>query len=104
MNKRSERLVTLLDVYVDEFITMSYDIRHSHLEKLSRAMLHGIHAILPPPEVTGHNGFVPVSEKQMGDGDGIWDLYKKIRYLGLIQENPGLELGQNTIHHPNPTK
>ena len=57
---------------------MNNDIRHSHLEKLSRAMLHGIHTIFPPPKVTGHNGFGPVAEKQMGDGDGIWDFYKEI--------------------------
>ena len=49
-----------------------------HLEKLSRAMMHGIYAIFPPPEVTGHNGFDTTAEKKMGDGDGIWDFYKEI--------------------------
>ena len=78
VNKHSEGLVTLLEVYVDDFISMSNDIWHSHLEKLSRAMLHGIHNISPPPEVTGHNGFDPLAEKQMGDSDGIWDFYKEI--------------------------
>ena len=31
VNKHSEVLVTLLEVYVDNFIAMSNDIRHSHL-------------------------------------------------------------------------
>ena len=32
VNKHSEGLVTMLEVYVDDFIAMSNDIRHSHLE------------------------------------------------------------------------
>ena len=87
VNNHSEGLVTLLELYVDEFIAMSNDIRHSHLEKLSRVMLHGIHAIFPPPEVTGHNVFYPVAEEKMSDGDGIWYFYKEILgwYLEGIQ-------------------
>ena len=54
-NKHSEVLVTLMKVYVGDFIAMSNDIRHSHLEKLSWVMLHGIHTIFPPPKVTGRN-------------------------------------------------
>ena len=71
LNKHSEGLVTLLEVYVDEFISMCNDIWQSHLGKLSREMLHGIHAIFPPPQITGHNGFESVVDKKMGDGDGI---------------------------------
>ena len=41
-------------------------------------MLHVIHAIFPPPKVTGHNWFDPVAEKQMGGGDSVWGLYKEI--------------------------
>ena len=61
LNKHSVGLMTLLEVYVDDFIFMSNDIRHSHLKKLSRAMLHEIHVIFPKPEVTSHNGFEPVA-------------------------------------------
>ena len=50
VNKHSEVLVTLLEVYVDNFIAMSNDIRHSHLKKLSQVMLNGIHAIFPHPK------------------------------------------------------
>ena len=63
-NKNSEGHVTLLGVYVDDFIAMSNYIWHSYLEKLSRAMLHGIPAIFPSPKVTGHNGFDPIAEKE----------------------------------------
>ena len=87
MNKHSEVLVTQLEVYVDNFFAMSNDIQHIHLEKLSRAMLHGIHAIFSPPEDTGHNGFDPVTEKKIDEVDSIWAFYKEILgwYLDDIQ-------------------
>ena len=63
INQHNEGLMTLLEVYVDNFIALSNDIRHTHLMSLSRAMLHGIRAIFPPPEVTGHTGFDPIAQK-----------------------------------------
>ena len=41
-------------------------------------MLHGIHVIFPPPEVTGHTGYYPIAYKKMVQGDGIWDVFKEI--------------------------
>ena len=58
-------LVTLLEVYVNDFIAMSNNTSHAHLLQVSRIMIHGIHVIFPPPEVTGHNGFDPVSLSKM---------------------------------------
>ena len=86
LNKQSGGLVTLLEVYVDNFVAMSNAIWHSHLEKLSRSMLHGICAIFPPPKFTGHSGFDAVVEKKwvtvMESGTytrrywaGIWTSY-----------------------------
>ena len=49
INKHNEGLVNLLDVYLEDFIALSNDIQHTHLMSLLRAMLHGIHAIFPPP-------------------------------------------------------
>ena len=63
-NKHFTGLSTLLEVYVDDFIAASNDIGHSNLQQLLRTMLHGIHAIFQPPEVTGHNGFDPIAYKQ----------------------------------------
>ena len=77
-NKRIQGLITVLEVYVDDFIAMSNNVESAHLWQLSRAMLHGIHAIFPPPEVTGHTGYDPIAYKKMVDGDGIWDVYKEI--------------------------
>ena len=53
----------LLGVYVDDFIQMAQTKDEETLRHLSRALLHGIHSVFPPPDVTGHNGADPVSVK-----------------------------------------
>ena len=77
-NQHNNDLMTLLEVYVEDFIALSNDIRHTHIMSLSHAMLHGIHEFFSPPEVTGHNGFDPIALKKMQDGDGIWYHHKEI--------------------------
>ena len=56
-------------------------------------MLHRIHAIFPPPKVTGHNGFDPIAYIKMVKGDGLWDFFKEI----LSCDFDGIEY---TIHLP----
>ena len=77
-NKHIQGLITVLVVYINDFIAISNNVEPAHLWQLSRVMLHGIHAIFPPPEVTGHTGYDPIAYKKMVDGDGIWDVYKEI--------------------------
>ena len=60
-NKRIQGLITVLEVYVDDFIAMINNVEPDHLRQLSRAMLHRIHAIFLPPEVTGHTGYYPIA-------------------------------------------
>ena len=67
-----------MEVYVDDFIAMSNDLRRQHILHTSRAMLHGIHAIFPPPAVTGHNGFDPITESKLRKGEGMWDITKAV--------------------------
>ena len=62
-NKHIQGFITVLEVYVDDFIAMINNVEPDHLRQLSRAMLHGIHAIFPPPEVTGHTGYDPIAYK-----------------------------------------
>ena len=57
----SEGLVTLLEVYINDFIAMINNTSHARLLQISHAMLHGVHSIFPPPDVTVHNGFNPVA-------------------------------------------
>ena len=77
-----ERQVQLIKVYVDDFIGATNDLSFHNLQHMSRAMLHGIHSIFPPPKVTGHCGEDPVSESKLAKGEGTWEYRKEI--LGWI--------------------
>ncbi len=69
---------TLLEVFVDDFIAGTNNISEENLRLISRAMLHGIHSVFPPPSVTGHNGGDSVSIKKIEKGEGKWEFAKDI--------------------------
>jgi hypothetical protein len=69
---------TLLEVFVDDFIGLTNDTTEDNIVQISRAMINGIHAIFPPPEITTHPGGDPVSEKKLAKGDGTWSFTKEI--------------------------
>ena len=48
INQHNKGLVNLSEVYVDDFIALINDIRHTHLMSLSRAMINRIHENFPP--------------------------------------------------------
>ena len=73
---------TLIEVYMDDFIAATTNLESVHLKQTARAMLHGIHTIFQPPEITGHNGGDPISLKKLEQGDGKWAYIKEI--LGWI--------------------
>ena len=70
--------VNITEVFVDDFISATNNPDPDHLRHFSRAMLHGIHSIFPPPEVSGHQGEDPISQKKLKQGDGIWESTKEI--------------------------
>ena len=74
----SEGLVTLLEVYINDFISMSNNMSHAHILQIYRAMLYGVHAIYPPPSVTGHNGFDPVALSKLETVEGTCENVKEI--------------------------
>ena len=74
--------VDLVEVFVDDFIGMSNSTDATHLLHFSRAMLHGVHSIFPPPTVTGHTGGDSIAEKKIDKGEGVWDSTKEI--LGWV--------------------
>ena len=73
---------TLIEVYVDDYIACIDHISKTHILQVSRAMLHRIHSIFPPPDITGHNGGDPISEKKLDKLEGQWAHIKEI--LGWI--------------------
>lgn len=71
-----------MEVYIDDFIQLAQTTDPMRLEHLSRAILHGIHSVFPPPAATGHKGEDPVSLKKLKQGDGLWATRKEL--LGWI--------------------
>lgn len=69
----------------------------ANLRRISRAMLHGIHTIFPPPAVTGHLGGDPISEKKIDSDEGHWNYKKEI--LGWLVDGK-----KSTIQLPNDKK
>jgi hypothetical protein len=74
--------IDLIEVYVDDFISMTNDLRDEHLLQLSRAILHGIHCIFPPPSISNHCGGDPISEKKDGE---------RRRNVGIYKGNPRMD-------------
>ena len=82
--------VNLTEVFVDDFIGATNNTNTEHLEHFSRAMLYGVHSIFPPPEITGHQGQDPISQKKMDQGDGTWAYTKEI--LGWLVDGANFTL------------
>ena len=70
------------EVYVDDFCCGTNNLEPTNLRNTSRAILHGIHSVFPPTNITKHTGGDPISEKKMDQGDGTWMYTKEI--LGWI--------------------
>ena len=77
-----QTFATLIEVYVDDYIGAIDNITQENILRVSRAMLHGIHSVFPPPNITGHNGGDPISQKKLDQLEGQWDYIKEI--LGWI--------------------
>jgi hypothetical protein len=73
---------TTLEVFVDDFIAATNDLRRKSIRHLSRTMLHGAHSVYPPPTVTKHQGEDPISKRKLENGEGKWEHVKEI--LGWI--------------------
>ena len=77
-SKQRAGFLHLLEVYVNDFIQMAQTSNRDALRHLSRALLHTVHSVFPPPEVTGHSGQDPVPLKKLIEGEGLWDVQKEI--------------------------
>ena len=67
---------TMLEVFWYNFIHMAQTSYPAKFIHLSRSLLHGIHSIFPPPQVSGHNGQYPISKKKLESGEGQWAVRK----------------------------
>jgi hypothetical protein len=79
---KKDDAVTSFEVFVDDFIGYTNNPSKDHLLQISRAMIHGIHSIFPPPHITKHSGEDPISEGKIAKGEGLWSTEKEV--LGWI--------------------
>ena len=54
----------VIEVYVDDVCTMVQTEDPHHLRHVSRALLHAIHIVFPPPDMLGLDGGDPISNKK----------------------------------------
>jgi hypothetical protein len=76
--KYTTKRTTLVEVFVDDFIGLTNDLNPNHISHVSKSMLHGIHSIFPPEEVTWHPGGDSIAEKKIDKGEGRWDTKKEV--------------------------
>jgi hypothetical protein len=75
---------TSVGVYVDDYVLgVVENADRTLIRRVSRATLHAIHSIFPPPEVSGHiGGKDPISRKKLEKGDARFEVEKEI--LGFM--------------------
>jgi len=73
-----------IGVYVDDFVLAVVENNdRSLIRRVSRATLHAIHSIFPPPDISGHHGGKdPISRKKLEKGDARFEIEKEI--LGFM--------------------
>jgi len=79
-NANFTNLLKLLEVYVDDFIGMIQGPAKPDLIRFTRAVLHGIHKIFPPPtdNTMMDDNDEPIALKKLQQGDGLWATSKEI--------------------------
>ena len=85
--------LAILRVFVDDFMgglaVPPEQESDSIRERFARAVLHSIHAVFPPPEVSGHKGGKDsVSVKKLIKGDGRFDTTKELLGFNFVGD-PG---------------
>ena len=80
--EQRSNLFNLLEVYVDNFCALAQTINMEELYHITRSLLHSIHEVFLPPEVSGLGGKNRVSMKKLLEGKGLWETQKEL--LGWV--------------------
>ena len=71
--ERCEDFLTMIEVHVDAFLALCQCQDLDELRHISRAVMHAVHDVFPPPAATGHSGGDSISEKKLQQGEGLWE-------------------------------
>jgi len=77
-----QQLIRLLEVYVDDFISLIQAPSLPELQHYMHAILHAIHKIFPLAMVTQLPHDEPIALKKLSNGNGLWATTKEI--LGWV--------------------
>ena len=69
---------TFFEVFVNDFLNGTNDLSTPSLLHKSQCMLHGVHSISPPIEITEHGGADAIAETKLEQGKGSWEYIKEI--------------------------
>ena len=83
--KQVAPFLQLLECYVDDYMQIVQSTDPDVLRHCSRAVLHGIHSVFPPPAISGHLGEEPISIKKLMEDEGLWEVRKEI--LGWMMDD-----------------
>lgn len=71
------RPLTLIEVYLDDFIAATQSTNLTHLRQVARCLLHAIEDVFPGPDVTGSKLGPAISHKKLL-AEGTWTTQKEI--------------------------
>ena len=88
-NTRFDKLSYLIDVYMDDYISMVIPRTKDDMRHVANAVMTGIHDVFPADEVDGED---PVSHKKLLKQEAMWALTKDILGFTFDGENKTLWL------------
>jgi len=61
----NEKLAKLLEVYMDDFIGLTQAPKIEEIKHFTRAIMHGIHTVFPPPGIADNPEDEPILVKKL---------------------------------------
>ncbi len=77
----------MVEVYVDDFMSLVIPVSQEQLRHIANAIMHGIHDVFPPDEDDSND---PISEKKLNKGEGRYETRKTL--LGFDFDGEGKTL------------
>lgn len=90
----SGELRYMVEVYVDDFISIAIATSQEQLEHVAQAVMKGIHDVFPPDDVKEND---PISYKKLKKEEGRWDLNKEILGFDFDGEEKTMILGESKL-------
>ena len=77
-----DKFLFMLEDFIDDYIALAQTTDVEKLRHLTRGIMHGIHSVFPPPEITNDGLGDPISIKKLDQGEGLWEFRKEV--LGWV--------------------